>query len=92
MSKREKLLARITNNQRNVRFQDFCTLMTYFGFRLNRVRGSHHLYQRTDIGDVMNVQPTKDNLAKAYQVRQFLTLVEKHRLQLDRDVEDDSDE
>lgn len=88
MSKKERLLARLRNNQHNVRFQDFCTLMEYFGFVQVRVRGSHHLYQHPDIHDMMNVQPKKDGLAKAYQVRQFLKLLDNHRLSL----EDEPDE
>jgi len=83
MSKKEKLYARINTNQKNVRFQDFCMLMEYFSFVLARVRGSHHLYQHPEVEEVMNVQPTKDNLAKAYQVRQFLKLVDIYNLQLE---------
>ena len=66
--------------------------MEYFGFVLVRVRGSHHLYQHSEIEEVMNVQPTKDNLAKAYQVRQFLKLIDSHNLSLDDEIEDESDE
>jgi predicted RNA binding protein YcfA (HicA-like mRNA interferase family) len=88
MGKKERLYARIINSQKNVRFQDFCTLLEYFGFVRVRVRGSHHLYQHPDIDELMNVQPKKDGLAKAYQVRQFLKLLASHDLQL----EDEPDE
>lgn len=66
--------------------------MTYFGFERIRVQGSHHLYQHAGIEEVMNVQPTKDNLAKAYQVRQFLELVARYNLRLKSEVEDEADE
>lgn len=92
MSKRERLYKRISNSQHNVRFQDFCMLLVYFGFRLVRTRGSHHLYQHRELEEVMNVQPMKDNQAKAYQVRQFLKLVETHHLSLTPETEDESDE
>jgi predicted RNA binding protein YcfA (HicA-like mRNA interferase family) len=92
MGKKAKLYARIKNNQKNVRFKDFCTLMTYFGFVLERVRGSHHLYQHEQVTEVMNVQATKDDLAKAYQVRQFLKLVDNYGLRLEDDGEDEQDE
>lgn len=62
--------------------------MEYFGFSLVRVRGSHCLYQHSEIDAVINVQAKKDNLAKAYQVQQFLKLVDTHKLQL----EDEPDE
>lgn len=82
MVKKEKLFQRIQNNQKNVRFSDFCKLMEYFGFELIRIRGSHHLYQHPDIDNVMNTQQKKDGLAKSYQVKQFLSLVKKHNLTL----------
>jgi len=82
MVKKDKLYQRIGNNQKNVRFGDFCNLMTYFGFELVRIRGSHHLYQHPEIKEIMNAQPKKDGLAKSYQVRQFLKLVDAHNLQI----------
>ena len=91
MTKRERLYQRVRNNQHNVRFADFCTLLVYFGFQLVRTRGSHHLYQHPDLDEVMNIQPTGDNLAKAYQVRQFLKLVEAHHLSLARGAEEEPD-
>lgn len=89
MSKREKLLQRAKNNQRNLRFEDFCTLMSYAGFVLRRISGSHHLYQHPQIDEVMNVQPMKDGLAKAYQVRQFLALMEAGRVQWKGEADDE---
>lgn len=91
MSKKDKLFARVRNNQKNVRFGDFCTLMTYFGFVEVRVRGSHRLYQHPELDAVMNVQPKKDGLAKAYQVRQFLKLIDEYDLSLDDDEKDEQD-
>lgn len=83
MGKKEKLYTRARNNQKNIRFEQFCTLMEYFGFYLSRVNGSHHLYQHPHIDAVMNVQPTRENLAKAYQVRQFLKLVDTYNLSME---------
>ena len=56
--------------------------MIYFGFELVRTRGSHHLYQHPAIEEIMNVQPKKDGLAKSYQEKQFLKLVDEHDLQM----------
>lgn len=88
MVKKEKLFNRIKSTQKNVRFGDFCTLMEYFGFKLVRTRGSHHLYQHPTLQEVMNVQPNKENQAKAYQVRQFLKLVESYDLQLEEEPDE----
>lgn len=88
MTKKEKLFQRVKQSSKNVRFQDFCTLMVYFGFIEIRVRGSHHLYQHPAVEDVMNVQPQKDSTAKSYQVQQFLKLIEIHQLRMEDESED----
>ena len=66
--------------------------MEHFGFARVRVSGSHQLYQHPELEEVMNVQPMKDHLAKAYQVRQFLKLVDTHSLPLENEPEDEADE
>ena len=43
MNKR-KLLAKVVAGKRNVRFNDACKLAEAFGFRLDRVSGSHHIF------------------------------------------------
>jgi predicted RNA binding protein YcfA (HicA-like mRNA interferase family) len=59
--------------------------MEGFGFRLARVRGSHHVFSHPDIPELINIQEV-DGQAKPYQVRQFLKLVERHDLQLEDDA------
>jgi predicted RNA binding protein YcfA (HicA-like mRNA interferase family) len=59
--------------------------MEGFGFRLARVRGSHHVFSHPDISELINIQDV-DGQAKPYQVRQFLKLVERHDLQLEDDA------
>ena len=44
MSRQEKLLAKIRNSQKSVRFEDLTKLLEWYGFELKRVRGSHHAY------------------------------------------------
>jgi hypothetical protein len=36
----EKMLA----GSRNIRFEDFCKVAVAFGYRLDRIRGSHQVY------------------------------------------------
>lgn len=79
---KKKLLKKILNNQRNVRFEDFCLIMEAFGFVLVRIRGSHHQYKNVEIGITLAVQP-QDGKAKEYQVIQFLKLVHEHNLTLE---------
>jgi predicted RNA binding protein YcfA (HicA-like mRNA interferase family) len=80
MDKR-KLLARIINSPRSVRFEDAVALIEAFGFHQSRVRGSHHLFVRPGIPELVNLQEVKGE-AKPYQLRQFLKIVERHNLHL----------
>ncbi len=83
--KRSRLLRRLLASPRNVAFTDLQNLMEGFGFRLARVRGSHHVFSHPDIPELINIQEV-DGQAKPYQVRQFLKLVERHDLQLEDDA------
>ena len=82
MNKRE-LLERIYNSQTNVKFGDFVTLIEAFGFERIHINGSHRTYNRGDVPDLLNIQNDKGK-AKPYQVKQFLKIVEKHQLKLER--------
>ena len=57
-------------------------LVEAFGFRLSRVRGSHHIFAHPDVNELVNLQNVKGE-AKPYQIRQFLKLVERYNLQLE---------
>lgn len=76
---KKKFLRKILNNQRNIRFEDFCLLIEAFGFILVRIKGSHHQYKNTDIGVTLPVQ-SDNGKAKEYQVIQFLKLIHEHNL------------
>ena len=80
---RRRLLARLTRGAvRNVAFADMMNLVEGFGFSLVRVSGSHHIFGRTGIPKTINLQPDRGD-AMPYQIRQFLRLVERHRLTLE---------
>ncbi len=81
MSKVEKLLQKILqgNSDKNIKFQDLLKLLAYFEFT-KRIKGSHHIFTREDIEEILNLQPTKDNKAKAYQVKQFRGIILKYKL------------
>ena len=81
MNKR-KLLEKLENNQKNVHFNDFVALVEAFGFREIRVKGSHHIYERSDVPDMVNIQNDKGQ-AKPYQIKQFLSLIEIYNLKLE---------
>ena len=77
--KPRKLLRKILAGSEAVGFDDFVGLVQAFGFRLDRVRGSNHIFVHTDIDELLNVQDSHGE-AKRYQIRQFLKLVEKYHL------------
>ena len=75
----KKLLQLIITNQRNIKFNDFIRLISCFGFELDRVSGSHHIFKHSDICDIINIQNVKSEV-KPYQVKQFLKIVENNNL------------
>jgi predicted RNA binding protein YcfA (HicA-like mRNA interferase family) len=79
---RRKLLKKIIDGSKNIRFSDMVDLVRGFGFELSRTEGSHHIFFRPDIPELVNLQSVKGQ-AKPYQMRQFLKLVEKHNLKLE---------
>ena len=84
---RRRLLARLaTGAVRNVRFDDFTGLVSAFGFALVRKSGSHHIFTRPDIPQLVNLQDVNGQ-AKPYQVRQFLRLMERYNLTLEEERE-----
>ena len=64
-----------------MRFADLQRLVEAYGFRLDRVRGSHHIYVHPDIPDLVNLQDVKGK-AKPYQMKQFLAIIERFNLPL----------
>lgn len=82
MARKEKLLRKLTGGSRNVRFSEFQSALILFGFRLDRISGSHHIYVRRGITELINIQNVK-GYAKPYQIKQFLALVERHNLHVE---------
>jgi predicted RNA binding protein YcfA (HicA-like mRNA interferase family) len=62
----------------NIRFDDLRSLLAALGFS-ERVRGSHHIFTRPDVVEILNVQP-RGSLAKAYQVKQVRTVIVRYKL------------
>jgi predicted RNA binding protein YcfA (HicA-like mRNA interferase family) len=79
-----RLLRRLVQSAlRNVRFTGLIDLAEGFGFELARVRGSHYIFRHPDIPELINLQEERGE-AKPYQIRQFLRLVERYNLQLEK--------
>ena len=78
---KKKFLKKILTNKQNVSFNDLTNLVEGFGFRLDRVKGSQHIFINPDVKELLNIQNVKGQ-AKPYQINQFLSLVEKYNLSL----------
>ena len=80
----EKLLIRLARgNYENISFGDSQRLVEAHGFVLRRVQGSHHIYRNPALPQIVNIQEVNGQ-SKSYQIRQFLRLVEKHQLGMEK--------
>jgi predicted RNA binding protein YcfA (HicA-like mRNA interferase family) len=79
---RRKLLQKIISGSKNITFSEMANLVKGFGFVLSRTDGSHHIFVRADIPELVNLQNVHGQ-AKPYQMRQFLKLVEKYNLKME---------
>ena len=83
---KKKFLMKIFNNQKNVNFSNFVTLIKAFNFISTSSKGSHFVYKHDNIPNALNVQ-NKNGEAKPYQVKQFLTMIENYNLKLEDENE-----
>lgn len=84
MSKFEKLLAKAQNNPQNISFEDICKLAEAFGFKFKGGKGSHRVYSKKGLVEILNFQNVK-GFAKPYQVKQFLKVLENNNIGLEED-------
>lgn len=77
-----KTLQKILGGSKDIRFDEMKSLVEAFGFGLDRVSGSHHIFVHPRVEKLVNLQEVKGK-AKPYQVRQFLKLVEEYNLKLE---------
>ena len=80
MTRLDKLLEQLLrgSSDANISFSGICQLLKSLGFR-ERTRGSHHIFTRDGVEEILNLQPKGAN-AKPYQVRQVRTVILRYRL------------
>ena len=80
MGKHEKLILKILSgtSDANIQFDELCGVLKYLGFE-ERIRGSHHIFTRDDVEEILNLQP-KGNKSKPYQVKQVRNVILKYKL------------
>lgn len=79
MNKRilEKVLSGLSD--KNIRFSELGSLVSSLGFD-ERIRGDHHIFSQTGVAEILNLQPLRDGMAKAYQVKQVRSIILKYKL------------
>jgi predicted RNA binding protein YcfA (HicA-like mRNA interferase family) len=75
---KNKILQLILNNSKNIRF----SLAKAFGFVLDRINGSHHIFKHPDNPALLNLQNVKGK-AKPYQLKQLVQLIERYNLKME---------
>ena len=80
MARIEKVLETILlgRSDANIDFNGLCKLLDSLGFA-ERIKGSHHIYSRSDVEEIINIQP-KGTKAKSYQVKEVRNIILKYRL------------
>ncbi len=83
MARAKKTLERILGGLAdvNIAFRDLRGLMKALRFE-ERIRGDHHIFIRSDVEEILNLQP-RGALAKPYQVKQVRLVILKYRLGAD---------
>lgn len=80
MGKKEKILLKVLRgtSDTNITFNELCLLLHYLGFD-ERIKGSHHIFTRNGIQEILNLQP-KSGKAKPYQVKQVRNIILRYKL------------
>ena len=76
---REGIYREFKERVTDVRFEELYQAAELFGFKFKGGKGSHRIYVREGIKELLNSQDVKGK-AKPYQVRQLIKLIEKYNL------------
>lgn len=77
MTQFDKLLDRIRNNPRDVRFDDACKVAQALGFIHESGAGSHRTFARSGEAMQLNFQNRGGKIAP-YQARQLIAMIDKY--------------
>ncbi|MGH7720758.1 MAG: type II toxin-antitoxin system HicA family toxin [Gemmatimonadaceae bacterium] len=82
MTRYDKLLRRLLSGtaDQTIRFEELCALLGRLGFAERHHGGSHRIFFREGITEILNLQPRPDGTAKPYQVRQVREVIVKYGL------------
>ncbi|MES2622451.1 MAG: type II toxin-antitoxin system HicA family toxin [Bacteroidota bacterium] len=89
MSKFEKLLFKLLsgNADKSFSFSDLVKILETYDFAV-RIKGSHHIFYKEGVSEIMNLQNGESGKAKPYQVKQVRELLIKYKI-VEQNTEDD---
>jgi predicted RNA binding protein YcfA (HicA-like mRNA interferase family) len=68
------------NSAASIRFADLCHLLDALGFKRRHGKGSHMIFTRIGVIEIINLQPGKNGKAKPYQVKQVRLIINNYSL------------
>lgn len=78
----EKILSGLSD--KNIRFSELRNLLLGLGFN-ERIKGDHHIFTKSGIAEIINLQPLKDGRAKVYQVKQVRGIILSYKLHQEKE-------
>ena len=84
--KKQKLLDELKQRPKNMPFKRLCKIAEVFGFKFRGGKGSHRIFVREGIDEMLNFQNVNGK-AKPYQVKQLIKVIDKYNL-LEEDDKD----
>ena len=78
---RDSIIRKILSgsSDRNIRFEDLTKVLRDIGFK-ERIKGSHHIFTKEGVVEIINLQPLRDGKAKPYQVKQVRNIFVTYKL------------
>jgi predicted RNA binding protein YcfA (HicA-like mRNA interferase family) len=65
---KSKLLQKLLSGSKNIRFSEAVAGAKMFGFRLQRINGSHHIFAHPEVSELVNLQDVNGKV-KPYQLK-----------------------
>ena len=81
MSQRQKFLAQLmaVSPSATLDFGALVNLLLFLGFK-QRIKGSHHIFTRSGVKEIINIQPAVGDTVKSYQAKQIRELIRSYNL------------
>lgn len=73
----ERILSGLSD--KNIRFSELRNFILSLGFD-ERIKEDHHIFTKAGVAEIINLQPLKGGMAKAYQVKQVRDIILKYKL------------